>query len=170
MQSILEVNKSFVQFHCLDCIKTTCTKTTLYWNNQFTESYMGQLVSYYRSFPVYLQTPAFLNSNSACSKKKNNNHLVRASDTYSCKWVIRSRELTLPELGPIFKVLRVTNINFLRWRSIPVSTVLHKSVRFFIINVFLVKNFKPSKLKSEKWLGQSVNILSEWIINPGKGL
>ena len=31
------------------------------------------------------------------------------------------------------------------------------------------KNFKPSKLKSGKWFGESVNILSEWLRNPGKG-
>ena len=53
--------------------------------------------------------------------------------------------------------------------SIPVSTVLRKSVRFFIINIFLVKNFKLSKLISGKWFGQSVNIPSEWLRNPGKG-
>ena len=35
--------------------------------------------------------------------------------------------------------------------SITVSTVLRKSVRFFIINIFLVKNLKLSKLISGKW-------------------
>ena len=61
--------------------------------------------------------------------------------------------------------LLVANI---RRGSIPVSTVLRKSVRFFIINIFLVKNFKLSKLISRKWFGQSVNISSEWLRNPGK--
>ena len=56
-----------------------------------------------------------------------------------------------------------------RHGSIPVSTVLWKLVRFFITNIFLVKNFKLSKLKSGKWFGESVNILSEWHRNPGKG-
>ena len=51
-------------------------------------------------------------------------------------------------------------VNF-RHGSIPVSTVLWKLVRFFITNIFLVKNFKLSKLKSGKWFGESVNILSE---------
>ena len=45
--------------------------------------------------------------------------------------------------------------------AIPVSTVLRKSVKFFTINIFLVKNFKLSKLISGKWFEQSVNILSE---------
>ena len=31
------------------------------------------------------------------------------------------------------------------------------------------ENFKLSKLKSGKWFGQSVNMLSEWLRNPGKG-
>ena len=53
--------------------------------------------------------------------------------------------------------------------SIPVSTVLRQSVRFFIINIFLVKNFKLSKLISGKWFGQSVNIPSEILRNPAKG-
>ena len=44
---------------------------------------------------------------------------------------------------------------------LPVSTSIRKSVRFFIINIFLVKDFKLSKLKSGKWIGQSVSILSE---------
>ena len=45
--------------------------------------------------------------------------------------------------------------------AIPVSTVLRELVKFFVINIFLVKIFKLSKLKSRKWFGQSVNILSE---------
>ena len=36
--------------------------------------------------------------------------------------------------------------------------------------IFLVKNFKLSELKSGKGFGQSVNILSEWIRNLGKGI
>ena len=59
-------------------------------------------------------------------------------------------------------------VNF-RQGSVLVSTVLWKLVRFFITNIFLVKNFKLSKLKSGKWFGESVNILSEWHRNPGKG-
>ena len=54
--------------------------------------------------------------------------------------------------------------------AIPLSTVLRKSVKFFVINIFLVKNFKISKLISGKWSEQSVNILSEWLRDPGKGL
>ena len=57
----------------------------------------------------------------------------------------------------------------------PVSNVLRKSVRFFIINIFLIK--KLSRLKSGKWIGQILyprrielaNIPSEWLRNPGKG-
>ena len=45
--------------------------------------------------------------------------------------------------------------------AIPLSTFLRKSVKFFVINIFLVKNFKLSKLISGKWFEQSVNILSE---------
>ena len=45
--------------------------------------------------------------------------------------------------------------------AIPLATVLRKSVKFFVINIFLVKNFKLSKLISGKWSEQSVNILSE---------
>ena len=58
-------------------------------------------------------------------------------------------------------------MTFFRQRSTPVSTVSQKLVRFFIINipVFLIL-----KLKSGKWFGQWVNILSEWLRNPGKGL
>ena len=37
----------------------------------------------------------------------------------------------------------------------PVSTVLRKSVRFFIINIFLIK--KLSRLKSGKWIGQMLH-------------
>ena len=48
-------------------------------------------------------------------------------------------------------------------------TVLQKSVWFFIINIFSVNNFKRSELKSEKWFGQWLNNLSEWLRNPGKG-
>lgn len=36
--------------------------------------------------------------------------------------------------------------------------------------IFLVKNFKLSELKSGMWFGQLVNILSESMRNPGKGI
>ena len=39
-------------------------------------------------------------------------------------------------------------VTYARRRSTPVSTVLWKLVRFFIINIFLIK--RPSKLKSCK--------------------
>ena len=68
-------------------------------------------------------------------------------------------------IGIIHKAKSSENVELLnlafRRGSIPVSTVLWKSVRFFIINIFLVKNFKLSKLISGKWFGQSVNIPSE---------
>ena len=41
-----------------------------------------------------------------------------------------------------------------RYGSTPVSTVLQKSVRFFIINLFLKKMVELSKLKSGKWSGE----------------
>ena len=48
-------------------------------------------------------------------------------------------------------------------------TVLQKSVRFFIINIFSVNNFKLSELKSGKWFGQWLNNLSKWLRKPLKG-
>ena len=56
-----------------------------------------------------------------------------------------------------------------RCKSIPVSTVLRQSVKFFIINVFLFKNLKLSKLKSGKWFGQSVKNTVWMSQKPRKG-
>ena len=90
-----------------------------------------------------------------------------------CYWLLEQTLSVLDRLHCVHDRQRSTawkKIVFpFRRGSIPVSTVLRKSVRFFIINIFLVKNFKLSKLISGKWFGQSVNIPSEWLRNPGKG-
>ena len=58
-----------------------------------------------------------------------------------------------------------------RRRSTPVSTVLRKSVRFFIINIFLIIVVELSKLKSGKWSGQMFSFSSLRALdrNRGKG-
>ena len=59
-----------------------------------------------------------------------------------------------------------------RGGSTPVSTVLWKSVRFFIINIFLIIIIiELSKLKSGKWSGQMFSFSSFWALdrNPGRG-
>ena len=80
--------------------------------------------------------------------------------------IVRSRSKLVHVYSPLHDECNTAGS---RRGSIPVSTVLRKSVRFFIINIFLIKNFKISKLISGKWFGQPVNIPSEWLRNPGKG-
>ena len=55
--------------------------------------------------------------------------------------------------------------------STPVSTVLRKSVRFFIINIFLIIIVEISKSKSGKWSVQMFSLSSFRALdrNRGKG-
>ena len=52
--------------------------------------------------------------------------------------------------------------------STPVSTVLRKSVRFLVIDIFLKrKTFQVARLHPRRM--EQTNVLFEWLSNPGKG-
>ena len=57
----------------------------------------------------------------------------------------------------------------IRRGSTPVSTVLRKSVRFFIINIFLIIIVELSKLKSGKWSVQMFSFSSFRALDRSRG-
>ena len=65
-----------------------------------------------------------------------------------------------------------SQLSRLQWHRARIHTGFHRFTeigQIFHNRYIFSKIFKPSKLKSGKWFGESVNILSEWLRNPGKG-
>ena len=73
----------------------------------------------------------------------------------------------MPRVKPLNKNKRYKFFIMLERNSVNVRHSSHyKSENRMAV---YVKNFKLSKLISGKWLGESVNVLSEWLGGPGKG-